>query len=402
MRRWSFIFFGMLAMIMAGCSDVVAPVGSVNPDNVADYEVDYDVPVEFGYGGMTKAPVTTETLTIDKNFGLFSVEKGVTDLRNRDALNFRNKIIKYDPGFGFRFGSYASETVFYPRKSTKEYQFYAYYAHRNDSLIKPQIWDKGVVETGRERKVRFYSYATKDMISATLGTHNGDVLWSKAVSEDGLYDSFNASIAVAGHKPHFVFRHATACLYFKIKMKEPVSRPMDGYYFSVDWLRILNSPCQADMWLINLDDPTKEGAFDPDSFVLGQEGVAVDNNLVPYPGLRSVTGGYNVSQTIKPDEFDFDGPLGAGYMFVVPQEEPLLCRIKMSRWKDGKSSGAFYYEFYLDPSEYNPALTSAHEAGMRYHYTINVDWTSAGTFNGSTGPVVVGSRAVDPKSLSWK
>ena len=402
MKKWSFIFFSVLAMIVAGCSDV-APIDPIRPDGVVDQEVDSDVPVEFGYGGMTKAPVTTETLTIDKNFGLFSVEKGVQDLRKADALNFRNKIIKYDPGFGFRFGSYASETVFYPRKSTKEYQFYAYYAHRNDSLIKPQLLDKGVVETGRERKIRFYSYTTKDNISATLGTHNGDILWSRAVSKDGMYDSFNAAIAMAGHKPQFTFRHATACLTFKVKMKEPLSMSMDDNYFSIDWLRIINSPCQADMWLINLDDSTKEGAFDTDSYVFGREGVAVDNTLIPYPGLRSADGkNYNVNQTIKPLEYDFDGPLGAGYMFIVPQEEPLLCRIKISRWNAGKSTGAFYYEFYLDPSEYNSQLTSAHEAGMRYNYTIIIDWTSAGTINNSRGPVVVGSKAIDPKTLSWK
>lgn len=401
MKKWSFIFFSVLAMIVAGCSDV-APIDPIRPDGVVDQGVDSDVPVEFGYGGMTKAPVTTETLTIDKNFGLFSVEKGVQDLRKADALNFRNKVIKYDPGYGFRFGSYASELVFYPRRSKKEYHFYAYYAHRNDSLIKPQIWDKGIVETGRERKVRFYSYTTKDMISATLGTHNGDILWSKAVSEDGMYDSFNAAIAMAGHKPHFTFRHATACLTFKVKIKEPTSRPMDDYSFSIDWLRIINSPCQADMWLINLDDSTKEGSFDPGSYIFGQEGVAVDNNLVPYPGLRSATGGYNVAEMINPREYDFTKPLGAGYMFIVPQEEPLLCRIKISRWRNGASNGAFYYEFYLDPSEYNSQLTNAHEAGMRYNYTINVDWTSAGTFTGAVGPVVVGSKAIDPKSLSWK
>ena len=77
MKNWIFIFYSLLAMIVAGCSDVEKPLDQVTPDYDFEQDIYSDVPIEFGYGGMTKAPITEYDLHNGQDFYLFSIEEDI-------------------------------------------------------------------------------------------------------------------------------------------------------------------------------------------------------------------------------------------------------------------------------------------------------------------------------------
>ena len=396
MKIRDFIFCSWLVMLVVSCSEIDSTLDPVTPGSGFEQDIFSEVPIEFGYGGMTKAPMTTESLSEKNNFGLFSVEEGVEDLRMTTDLNLRNAIINYRPGYGFVFGK-KSETCFYPEDPDKRYSFYAYYSYRNDEDVIQAALDDEVIEAERAVKVRFYSYMTPNKVSSTLGSHNGDVLYSKArkamPAEDGsvqTVDAFNAPIVRKYGNPEFQFRHVCALLHFTVTLD--LTRSMGDYFIRVAGLRIKNSPAQADMWLVNLDDPSKEGTFDPNSFVFAKE-----EGQIPF--LRNESGSSGALNFDIPSTFT-NAPLGAAYMFIPPQKEPLKCILSVARVNetDPKANETYYYEFELDPEDYDEDLTSGHEAGMQYNYNIVLDWGH--TSNGSVGPIVRNAKQVLPQN--WK
>ena len=375
-------------MIMAGCSDVEVPDLSFPPGH--QEQLYTDVPIEFGCGGITKAPMTTESLSPTNNFGLFSVEEGIDDLKKDSDLKIRNSIINYRPGQGFAFAK-SAETCYYPSNTDKKYKFYAYYSYRNDENVITENRNDEVLETEDAIKVRFYSYektlSDKTKVSGTLGAHNGDVLYGKAAVGD--IEAFNAPIVQEYGRPSFDFMHATTALHFTVSLN--LSRDMGEYIIRVAGLRIKNSPAQADMYLINLNDSLTEGTFDPSSFVYAQ-------NPSELPFLRNEAGNSGALNYDITTDFT-SAALGAGYMFIVPQKEPLECIINIMRVNKNNpgANAPYYYEFKLDPSDYDESLTEGHEAGVLYKYNIVLDWGN--TSNGSVGPIV--KNATQVQASNW-
>ena len=395
MKNWIFIFYSLLAMIVAGCSDVEKPLDQVTPDYDFEQDIYSDVPIEFGYAGMTKAPITEYDLHNGQDFYLFSIEDGVQDLTSSEELNIYNARMNYQDGYGFKF---KDASYFYPLGSEKKYKFNSY-STLNAHLLRNE----------REVKARFYAYnaevqdsGKKVKYNSTLGAHHGDILFSKAhmevTTQDGnneTIDAFNASVIRENNKkPSFHYEHVTAALMFRVTFSH--NRRMgdnDEYKIRVAGLRIKNSPSQADMWLVNLDDPSKEGTFDPESYVFSKKGDE-------WPKLQTNPGGSG-SLIFDIDENFYSDTLSSGYMFIVPQKEPLKCIMNVARiHKTNPGANApYYYEFELDPADYNPNLTSGHEAGMQYNYNIVLDWNSTFLDPKSVGPVV--RNATQVPATNW-
>lgn len=364
------ILFYALAMIMAGCTrDIHEPITNGDDENGHEEVILSRVPIEFGYTGIdSKAPVTTiEGLGANASFGLFSVDKHTDDLTKSDGLNFRNRVMTYVPGEGFRLGySNAQITCYYPSGDDVEYDFYAYYAHRNDSLLRAGVsMDPQMVNKQTKTSVHFYSYAV-DKLSATFGSDKGDILWAKASAEGG----YNEGYVRENGNPSFTFRHVTTALSFKITLKEQTKRPMDDHVMLlVNRLWIKNSPVQADLCLIDREGDA-EGKFE--NLVYSD-----DVSLVPY--LRGPGGGRALECTFRANEKGVTKVLGRGDMFIVPQEGPLVCRLEIGRCTlqaDGvsyKTDGWWTYEMELDPMEFG-ASSSSYEAGMTYNYNIVMDF----------------------------
>ena len=373
----------MLVMIMAGCSDDVASIRPVTPGDQIEQDIYSDVPVEFGFGGMTKGPLTREELNSSNNFGIFSLEEGTDNLKKPGELNLNNVIINYYDGYGFRFSS--SRKYFYP-VSDKKYKFYAYYTYRNDELVDVQSEQ---IVTERSTLLRFYSY-TYNGVSATFGSHLGDVLYGKALSADGS-DAFNYSTVKQNGQPSFYFKHATAALHFTVSLDLTRNEFREkGYIIRVAGLRLINSPAQADLCLMNLDDPSKEGTFVNPVYASKTS----DRPRLFNTAGNSASLNYNIDADFTSDV------LGAGYMFVVPQEEPIECILAVMR-VDPNNSGfnaTYYYKFKLDPRDYGLS-SSAHEAGMLYDYNIVLDWGM--TPAGSVGPVVKMRGAEQTTGKEW-
>ena len=387
MTRWGFIFCTVLAMAVAGCSGDVAPIDPINPDNVIEQDIYSDVPIEFGYGGMTKAPITDADLHNGKSFYLFSIEDGVQDLTQSRELNIYNAPMSYLSGYGFKF---KNTSYYYPSGADKKYRFNSYrtsYVH--------------LLKESRAIKARFYASTTpitdesgNRNVNSTLGAYDGDIVFSKATmdvsAQDGsaeIIDAFNASIVKqSGKKPTFKYEHVTAALMFRVTFSH--NRDMSPYIIRVAGLRIKNSPSQADLCLVNLDEPSKEGTFDPESFVYSSQGAE-------WPKLQTNPGGSGALNFDIDSDF-YSGQLSSGYMFIVPQKEPLKCIMHVMRVnkENPNANGHYYYEFELDPADYDPNLTSGHEAGMLYSYNIVLDWNSTFIDPKSVGPIVRNGKQV--------
>ena len=388
MKKWSFIFYSVLVMVVAGCSGDVAPIEPVHPDNVIDQEIYSDVPIEFGYGGMTKAPITEDDLRNGQDFYLFSIEDGVQDLTSSKELNIYNARMNYLSGYGFIFNN---ASYYYHKDTDTTYRFNSY-STLTTHLLKSE----------REIKARFYAYSAevvqesgmKVKYNSTLGAYHGDILFSKAhmnVTTEGgnqeTIDTFNASIVKENNKkPTFHYTHATAALMFRVTFSH--NRDMSPYIIRVAGLRIKNSPSQADLCLVNLDEPSKEGTFDPESFVYSSQGAE-------WPKLQTNPGGSGALNFDIDSDF-YSGQLSSGYMFIVPQKEPLKCIMHVMRVnkENPNANGHYYYEFELDPADYDPNLTSGHEAGMLYSYNIVLDWNSTFIDPKSVGPIVRNGKQV--------
>ena len=373
---------------MAGCSADVAPLEPVLPNDYQGPELYSDIPVEFGYEGMTKAPMTNDVLSEGHDFRLFSVEEGTQDLTQSSELYIYDEKINYHSGYGFRF---KNDSYYYPGKSDKKYNFYSYYSFYSE-----------VLKGQRETKVRFYSYQhrTQNQVTqpGTLGSYDGDVLFSKATMDitdetgTSTIDAFNAQIVRDNNKkPVFNFKHVTAALHFKTTLK--LTRDMGPYIIRIAGLRLKNSPAQADMWLVNLDDPSKDGTFDPASLRMAE-------NVSQRPFLKNDRGDSGSLNFDMGPDFK-SGTLASGYMFIVPQKEPLRCIMHVMRINpaDSRANASYYYEFDLDPKDYNPELTEGHEAGMLYNYNIVLDWGSTFIDPKSVGPIVKNATQV-PKE-NW-
>ena len=387
MKNWIFIFYSLLAMIVAGCSDVEKPLDQVTPDYDFEQDIYSDVPIEFGYGGMTKAPITEYDLHNGQDFYLFSIEDGVQDLTSSEELNIYNARMNYQDGYGFKF---KDASYFYPLGSEKKYKFNSY-STLNAHLLRNE----------REVKARFYAYnaevqdsGKKVRYNSTLGAHHGDILFGKAhmevTTQDGnneTIDAFNASVIRENNKkPSFHYEHVTAALMFRVTFSH--NRDMSPYIIRVAGLRIKNSPSQADLCLVNLDEPSKEGTFDPESFVYSSRGAE-------WPKLQTNPGGSGALNFDIDSDF-YSGQLSSGYMFIVPQKEPLKCIMHVMRVnkENPNANGHYYYEFELDPADYDPNLTSGHEAGMLYSYNIVLDWNSTFIDPKSVGPIVRNGKQV--------
>ena len=377
----------LLAMIVAGCSEGVAPIDPVHPDNVIDQDIYSDVPIEFGYGGMTKAPLTD--LQDATYFGLFSVKDGSVNLLQQNSdIRFWNQKIKYENDFGFRFYENGTQNprqlFYYYPKSDEKYSFYAYYTLQEESFLSPAVDEISTTDT--KSYVKMYAYPIKPNIKRLLGNFE-DVLWSKAQGVDPetgeIFDAFNASSARKDIKPSFVFSHPMSMLRFSVELASPLSRDLGKHMISVDYLVLMNSPCEADLCIIDLEeDKSKnaEGKF---------ENLRFTDDVSKAPFLRGLDDSRTLSCKLIKEDQGKRQPLGKETMVVVPQKDPIRCRIRLSNnayvspgeWKYG--GHYFTYEIILNPFDYvdkNSALYEKMKAegcflpGYIYNFNIVVDF----------------------------
>ena len=391
MKNRIFIFCSVLAMIVAGCSGVEKPLDQVAPDYDFEQNIYSDVPIEFGYGGTTKAPLTTERLSTTSNFGLFSVKEATDDLRKSEDLNFRNHAMNYYPGVGFRL---SGGTYYYPIGSESKYKFYAYYTWQDDPSINAMA---DFQESAKQTMVRFYSYQREVngiYRSGVLGSNNGDVIYGKAAC--GSIDAFNSSVVKRYGNPKFHFQHATAGLYLEIKLKDTPTRDMGQRAIRIVSFEIIDSPAQADLCIVDLDDPSNEGKF----FNQVYPANASQNLILRYPNTETINPGGGYIRQLAQSDAGVTYRFGHGYMFIVPQDGPVTAKIVLRRFNlsTGKSEGDYIYELKLDPADYgyrgpnhDEEVVSRYDAGVMYNYTITFDWGSA---RGGTGPIVVGGKLI--------
>lgn len=378
---------------MAGCTtDMVSPDSALQ-DKVPGQELYSDVPIEFGYGGMTKADIGNTALS--GHFGLFSKLKGTDDLSKTDRLNFRNRVIRYENDFGFRFG-YASEdrTMYYPA-SDEEYSFYAYYTYQHDSLIRAGVsTDDMTISTRTKTYIHMKSFGTP----CVLGS-DGDVLWSKAESYDvataTYIDGFNADIVKDGFKPVFTFGHPVAVVSFTVSLAENTTKPLGTTRLRLEHLWLMNSPYQADLCIVDVEE-------DPDKNMEGRfENLQYTDEESKVPFLRGATGNRNLETWLAAgDEGVRKVPGRKGYMVIVPQDGPLVCRLRLGRYSMkadgtyGSADGFWKYDVILDPDDYlskdDPGYGKGYQAGMVYNYNIVVDYRSINPSSGVSGPYVKG------------
>lgn len=388
LNTFRFIFYSVLVIVLAGCSDHVAPIVPVNPDNSIDQTIYSDVPIEFGCGEMTKAPINNmKDLESTTNYGLFSVKQGTEDLANQNSLiDFKNELLTYNKAYGFNV-----KGAYYPNTDDK-YSFYSYYTYQNDSLIRAGVsTDDSFKTTQTKTSVAMYAYQPPNGLKQRLLGYQHDVLLAKAKGVDpktgAEIDAFNASVVKAGAKPVFNFTHPMSLVSFSVTLAQNLTSDLGANMLRVDQVSLMNSPCYAELCIIDLEpDPTKnmEGKF---------ENIQYSDQEGKVPFLRGADNSRSLRCELLTPDRGVTKPLGAQTMVIVPQVEPLICRMQISSHKYDSAKGTFIhsgnwkYDIELDPLDYVDEASEFYNTmlaegrylpGCSYEFNIIVDLVPSG------------------------
>lgn len=364
MKRSIIIFFGALAIFMAGCTgDVIAPVPESSPEGDRAWVSDLSlpVPIELGICGGTKA--VNKIADMDSLvFGMFALNKDADEI---DALLY-NEVASFicdeDKTSGrFKFGYPGEEgrTKWYPYHSEENYSFYAYYYYALDSCV--------VYVPENE------SQSSKLLVNMPVAVPR-DILWGKA--ESGSADGFNAwFIRKSGMIPSFRFGHPAAGLSFSASLTDPMP---DKTYLLVEQLKFLDIPVRANLCLMDCD------AMSSVEGTLCEVTQRADRLL--YRGNSGLMDSGSLQKKIESEVHEFIGD----DLFIVPQEEPLKCELLIRQYVYSATSDSYVVyanhilEVVFDPSEINPQL-NGHQAGKHYRYNIELGYSQRKPYIKSVG-----------------
>lgn len=408
MKKWSFIFYSVLVMVVAGCSDDVAPITPVCPDNVIEQEIYSDVPIEFGYGGVTKA-TDEDFLAENKYFGIFTALKGkdgVTDFRNKGNLSIiDNTVIRYVNDFGFKFRYPSEDVVYYYPSSDEEYVFYAYYKYDANNIL---LNENKYLEDGTMKTT-----VTSIVRKMDLGELSwpGAMLWAKAAADGNpSIDGFNASAVRKGHSPVFNFKHPMAKVCITVSLAENLTiyseRPNFNYpkvWIQLDMLGLVNSPSEAEFCIAHTD-PNKEGKFDEETYVYPEVSRSyywtgadnsidkqIENDLYKMAYMRSKENSRSLKCRFQITDTGKTQVPGQGVVMIPPRaaDNPLVCRLRLS-YSDGSGVRTGYqnYDVTLDPAKYG--FNEGYKAGYVYNYNIVIDYKTLYKPGPAYGPYVNG------------
>lgn len=251
MKRFSIIFFGALAMLLASCSKEVVQ----NSDEEAwVHDLSLPVPVEFGAAGFefeTKADMITSANIADKRLKLFAVDiaQGSMNSTSNDNFLFAHEAAKVEGG---RIAFEGGVVWYYPYASVYNYSFYAYY-------------------DGTGSTTRSGAAGESRVVDVDLKTNQCDILWasSHAKQYSGL-DGFNAryirKIKVdqkkGTYEPKMLLKHLTAAMVFKFRI-ETTGTNQDVAALGavkVKDISVINVPTKGSMCVMHRDT-TKEGTI---------------------------------------------------------------------------------------------------------------------------------------------
>lgn len=252
MKRFSLIFLGALAILMAGCSKEVPRDPNEEPW-VSDLSL--PVPIEIGSSGFqfeTKADMIENVQDLTNYpLRLFAVDKGSSlsaeQTASRSTL-FANELAYYSvESQRIIFGEKGSDQVwYYPYASSANYTFYAYHVESGDSaplVEKPQSSDNALFTL------------------VDLNEQQSDILWAKAeATEYDDLDGFNAkymrAIASASNKaelmPTLDFKHVTTAVTFSFKIEKDSAEDQEAYQYDgvkVNSLTLTNIPRYVNFWI---------------------------------------------------------------------------------------------------------------------------------------------------------
>ena len=358
MKRSIIIFFGALAIFMAGCTgDVIAPVPERSPEGDRAWVTDLSLPVPIELG-ISKAITDTKGNGLvnsledmdRKHFRIFGADKHSSSISLMDGMKAVDAYFFYNDGERFKFGNYnegdsEDRTIYYPSDDV-DYTFYAYHDPTNPEEGEPKYW------TEDEDK--------RLMVEVLLGKTT-DVLWGKA--ESGESEGFNASyIRLSRNKPGFVFRHPAVCLSISASLADTFSS--DTKYILVGGLKLKSIATTANLCLIDANESgSLEGTI-----------CATDNfKDVNLYNLPDGTSG-NLNMKFVNSEANLHKVIG-GNMFIAPQQGAIECTLMVQRWSEGapRADGTWYLDLTLDPALINPVFEEyRYQAGKRYRFNIEI------------------------------
>ena len=340
MKRFSIIFLGSLAIMMAGCSK---DVHTASKEPVSDdwlVNVEFPVPIEFGTGSIqTKASFDSmdDLLTVDggtkHSFGVYAIDKATSTIEQDDLLldNHRAYYLENTDGSkSFTLVQKGSTGInpdpqYYPMVSEKSYDFYGYYARKGDSEI-----------TGIG--------GSQIMVNVPVGSSKDDILWAKAstgMSGNDYNDGYNARYIRKNpdDKPTLNFKHVTSCLKFKAiyAPNEGETEP-DMSEIKITALKIKSIPTQAQLCVIDVAEPENASQLFPTGDATD---VDINGALAYQTNLIASKDGDTYVAADLCDDF-----------FIAPQDEALEVQFTIKYTPaTGTAAKSQTVTYTLDPSQ---------------------------------------------------
>lgn len=351
MKKHILFLFGVLAIVVAGCSkDKDVPTS--NPD-AWKYDVSLPVPIKFGQTyKVTKGPYIDNLSTETKNFGVFGIDKKAESLSaagnllyNAPALyNAEKKMLDL------------VQTTFYPMTNTRFYNFYAYYTNKHISQVTAEGKKIYVGTNVGEQDILYGSSKVTSVQQATIGCDGYNAKYIRSVHAD-------ETIEQADYLPTINFKHVTAALQFYVQTPSASSASVFvENNISIKNIALKNMPISARLCVVDLgsdrysDDGmsvenSAEGTLEPVSvgylFVKKASGETTTSTLGIYPAVQPVEAGY---------------PL-----FIVPQQSAIEGEITMMGYAFDP------IPFTLDPSKMADIVTSGEfAAGYKYNIYLTI------------------------------
>lgn len=356
----------MLVMFMAGCAEIAVPVVNDGDDGRYDWVYDAELPVPVTFSsdlGMTKVPINAAEDMDGKIFGIFAVNKADTARLSFDyGLPIRNRLARYVPGEGFRFG-YASEerTIFYPVGSSENFSFYAYHAYRDDENVSPMT-------------------ENADRIAVVVDVARPNDILHGVAETSG--DGFNASYIRESpftNMPKFMFSHPAAGVSFRVRMSEELSVLPDNVEFVLSQMKLSDIPVQAELCVVHKTSPDSTGVLGKvikrQDFLWTKNGTG-NLGISLFDGAETAGGG---------DGQYIAGPVSLGdEHFIKPQSDALRIELKFVKNIYYKRADGTYgvsgrkeyvVQSALDPSDFRNDLVG-YKAGLMYRYMLEISYSA--------------------------
>lgn len=396
MKRFSIIFLGALAMLMAGCSknEPVSP-----PDeNAWVNDINLPVPIQFGSSDLS---VTTKGM-IDPVPGTNRLPSGLTIgvvgfNREAEAWNDPKKTSQFNPSEllvqqhavttdegNVKF----NEKVYYPLGSERNYDFYAYYPTKASSpssevtlgLVSTLDWP----EIGSQALIKDYEIGYIDILWASTTNAEyktfeiGDGTTVKGYNAKYIRSVKNAEVEDPGNAheyqkyyPNLNFRHCLSAAQFFVKATDKdAAEKLQNNGFKITGLTL------KDVWLQgSLVLAIKEPITDDNGKPVVYEGCVVGRYKTNsnYFGNRELyqSDGVTAIDAVIPTENPQE--LGQGLM-LVPGSATYGPSINANDGNVWHIVGDMKYEINGNPKiqevEFKVSENNNFKAGYRYKFTI--------------------------------